>query len=183
MIIAVAALASVVTVAMSTAAACVPMPFVSIQPRASGPAGSAVTVAGASFPGPVELRWNGPDGTLLGSAEGPDFSKEVKVPAAPQGLYVVFAVARDPGGGVAGTASAAFQVTATAGAESDAQTAEVRDRGTASSARPRSGPGTEALILAGVGLLVLGGLAGVLAARFRRRADLSAELPEPKVAS
>ncbi|MDP9023286.1 MAG: hypothetical protein M3N57_11460, partial [Actinomycetota bacterium] len=52
-----------------------------ISPHA-GPAGTQVTVTVEGFAdGPVEIRWDDRDGPLLATAEGPDFTVEVTVPA------------------------------------------------------------------------------------------------------
>ncbi len=49
----------------------------------SGPPGTEVTVDVEGFvSGPVELRWDRRDGPLLATAEGPDFTVRVNVPAA-----------------------------------------------------------------------------------------------------
>ncbi|HVE46580.1 MAG TPA: hypothetical protein VNA57_07535 [Acidimicrobiales bacterium] len=166
-------LAAVAVGAGGLAWACVPMPFMSVQPRASGPPGSEVTVIGASFPGPVDIRWNGHDGALLASAEGPDFSRMVKIPETPEGLYVVFGVARDPAGGVAATASAAFQVIGPRRPGPPDARQQEAGPGPASPSVPSSeGLGAGTLVPAGVLLLALGVLAGLLVARRRRRAPV-----------
>lgn len=78
---------------MGLASACTPAAYIQISPR-SGPAGLVTTVSAGSFwPGPVQIRWNGADGPLLGDAQGPNFSVSVTIPAAaPPGVHYVMAV-------------------------------------------------------------------------------------------
>ena len=92
--------------------ACVPQPrLVYLEPSAFGMAESRVTVNGLGFdPGRAEVRWNAPDGALLGSAIGPNFSLPVMIPRVPDGLYSVVVISREPGGGIGNTGTAAFQV-------------------------------------------------------------------------
>lgn len=104
--------AAVAVVLVGTAWACVPQPLLVLQPRASGPSGTEVTAAGASFgEGPVEIRWNALDGELLATGAGPSFSSPVRVPSSPEGVYTVMAIQRDAGGGISGTSATVFQVT------------------------------------------------------------------------
>lgn len=152
------ALIAGLTLGVSTAAglawACVPQPrLITVQPRASGPAGSEVTVASLGFdPGRAEVRWNAADGDLLASAEGPDFSVPVKIPEAPDGVYHVVVLARSPGGEIGNTASVSFQVTSSATA-SDSP-----------APRPPAGGGlTPSRSSISTGAVLLAGAAGALA--------------------
>lgn len=110
----VAALAATVWAATGLAWACVPQAeLVTVQPRSSGPAGTAVTVAALGFdPGRAEVRWNAVDGEMLATAEGPEFSVPVTIPRAPEGLYHLIVLARAPGGEIGNTSTVSFQVTA-----------------------------------------------------------------------
>lgn len=93
--------------------ACVPQPFLLVQPRSSGPSGSQVTVQGQNMAGGrVELRWNALDGPLLGTAEGPSFSVPVTIPDQSTGLYVVVALERLPDGSFGSLARAEFAIPA-----------------------------------------------------------------------
>lgn len=94
--------------------ACVPQPAITaIDPRASGPGGAEVTVEGENFgDAPVELRWNGTSGEVLGTGNGPNFSMRVTVPDEAEGLYVLTALSRQPGGGVGATARTPFLISA-----------------------------------------------------------------------
>jgi hypothetical protein len=95
------------------ALACVRQPLVVVQPQSSGPPGTRVTVAGTGFSDDrTELRWNGQDGPLLGTATGPEFSVPVTIPEAPGGLYSLVAVLRSPDGSIGNAVRASFQITA-----------------------------------------------------------------------
>ena len=49
----------------------------------SGPPGTEVTINVEGFePGAAEIRWDGPDGPVLATTEGPDFTVRVTIPAA-----------------------------------------------------------------------------------------------------
>lgn len=88
------------------------VPSATVAPS-SGPAGSRITVSGTGFdPGPVDIRWGGASGPVIGAGEGPDFTVEVTVPDEPAGTRSVVAVPRD--GGEA-SAPAAFVVAPPAG--------------------------------------------------------------------
>lgn len=78
------------------------------------PPGTAVTVAGSTFEdGPVEIRWGGPDGPVIGVARGPNFSTSVTIPPAAPGVYYVVAVSYDEVGEPTSRAKP-FEVTAPA---------------------------------------------------------------------
>lgn len=97
--------------AISPSWACVPQPMLAVQPRASGPPGSEVTVDGANFQGGrVELRWNDSDGPLVGSAVGRTFSIPIRIPDVPPGLYALVALEREEDSSVGGVARTAFQL-------------------------------------------------------------------------
>lgn len=153
--------------ALAPAWACVPQPTItSVQPRASGPAGAEVTVAGENFEdGPVELRWNEVQGPLLGESDGPAFSIPVTVPDDPEGLYVLIALSRQAGGGVGATARTSFLV-----GEPAAPSATTQPAKDSEPAPPAQTGWPATPVLAGVALVVFagGGLAGWGCARGRR---------------
>ncbi len=161
--------ALIMLVGASVAWACVPQPrLITLQPRASGPAGSQVTVAALGFdPGKAEIRWNGADGELLGTANGPDFRVEVTIPQVGDGLYHVVVLARSPGGEIGNTNTVAFEVSA----DEAAGTAETPAPGPPSDVeteRPTSRPtsASAALLFAGGGgLVALGCIGGLVLAR------------------
>ena len=90
-------------------------PSATVAPS-SGPAGSRITVTGTGFdPGPVDIRWGGASGPVIGAGMGPDFTVEATVPDEPAGTRSsVVAVPRD--GGEA-SAPAAFVVAPPAGGD------------------------------------------------------------------
>ena len=84
-------------------------PAVALAP-ASGPSGSSTTVTATNFAAvPVKVRWDSPNGPVLGSATGPDFTKRVTIPAGAIGSHSIFAV---PSINSADRASAVFRITA-----------------------------------------------------------------------
>lgn len=172
LLIVVLAVGGVVTAAMAWA--CVPQPLVAIQPRASGPAGSQVTVQASAVNGDVELRWNGIQGPELGKATGPSFSLPVTIPQAPEGLYAIIAVERLADGSARSTGRAAFLVTG-AGSPAPAPAAlpppPAKDTTT-------GGPSAGVLALAALGLLGAGAAGGALATR-RRKPDAAVATPVP----
>lgn len=150
--------------------ACVPQPLISIQPQSSGPPGSQVTVEGASLGrGAVEIRWNKLDGPMLAKAVGPNLSQPVTIPEAPEGLYTVIVVERDPNGGIASSGRAAFQVTG-AGATSPPGSPE-QGTGAAAAAADKASSGLDPALAwgGGVALLLAGGLGGTWLGQRRRR--------------
>jgi Ca2+-binding RTX toxin-like protein len=104
---------SAMVVAVSVAWACVPTPgIVSVQPT-SGPAGSTVTVQGYNFTAneAVNITWAS-NGALLGTSMGPNFTKQVTIPAAAQpGCHQIAAANIDPIHGPHGEGRANFEVT------------------------------------------------------------------------
>ena len=74
--------------------ACVPIPLVTVLPRASAPAGTTVMVQGENFPGPVEIRWNSLEGPLLATAQDANVPTAVQVPSGPTGLSMVIVLTR-----------------------------------------------------------------------------------------
>lgn len=154
------------TVAAGTAWACIPQPLLTVQPQAFGPPGAKVKVTGLNFGNfPVELRWNGFDGERLQTVNGPEFTADVTIPAAPDGIYVVLGVPRAVDGSVAGTVPAAvFQVTA-----SGVRGPEQASAGTGPKARePSPSISKASAAVGGAGLLALG-LAVGLAVSHRRK--------------
>ena len=143
--------------------ACVPQPFIVVQPQASGASGTEVEVVGTNFdPGPAEIRWNGLDGALLAKAEGPSFAATITVPDDAEGLYTLIALSRGAQGEVIGTARAAFAVTG-------------EDQATPPPAPPPAAEDTEASssplvpMAFGAGLMALGGVGGAALDRRRRQ--------------
>lgn len=97
----------------SWASACVPVPLISLQPRASGPAGAQVKVDGIDFAGGVtEVRWNALDGPLLARGSAGNFTVSVTIPPAEDGFYSIVALVRMPDASVGVKAVTPFQVTA-----------------------------------------------------------------------
>lgn len=170
--------AAAMLAAATVAWACVPQPrLITLQPRSSGPAGSAVTVAALGFdPGRAEIRWNAGDGELLGTANGPDFSVGVTVPQVAVGLYHVVVLARSPGGEIGNTSTVSFEVTAEGGAAAAAPSPPApQPRGEPMGGSSRTTSVTAALLFAGGGgLVALGCLGGILLSRQGRR-ELPAE--------
>lgn len=79
--------------------ACTPSAYLNPLEPSQGAQGTRVTVTGAKFePREVEIRWNGREGAMLGTASGPSFSVQVTIPAAADGVYYVTAVQRVAGG-------------------------------------------------------------------------------------
>lgn len=83
--------------ASSLAWACTQQALITLIPPFA-PAGKTVTVKGERFaPGaPVEIRWNGTSGAILGIAEGPDFVTEITVPKdARPDVYLLVGIQRN----------------------------------------------------------------------------------------
>lgn len=145
----------------SGAWACVPQPIIFVQPRASGPPGSQVTVDGQNFESSrAEIRWNAFDGPLLAAATGPNFSASITIPPAPDGLYTLIALIREASGGIGGVTRAAFQVVGPDGVKAGA--APVTSR-----ARASSGVSPALAAVGGGALVALGGLGGLALTRRR----------------
>ncbi len=158
------------TAASGGALACVPQArLVTLQPQSFGPAGSELVVEGLAFdPAATEIRWGSPNGPLLATSMGPDFSAPVTVPDVPAGLYAIMVIVRQPGGGVGNAGRAAFQVTSSepvdgiALPEPGGRSGPIDDLAGASSL---SRPQVVALVVAGLTLLTTGVLSGALLAR------------------
>jgi hypothetical protein len=150
----------------SVAWACVPQPYIVVQPRASGPAGAQVDVVGDNFErGSAEIRWNGLNGELLGKANGPTFSLTVTVPDDEEGLYSLIAISRGAQGEVGSIARAAFSLTG-----SDQPVVDARKATTATGEREdSSSPSPLPAMVAGGALVVAGAAAGAGAVRFSGR--------------
>lgn len=159
----VAALASSVGAGISWA--CVPQPNIWLQPRSFAAPGEQLTVEGVNFEQNIELRWNGVDGPLLGSAPSPSFSVPITLPDVPDGLYVLVALERAQGGGMGNVARAPVQLAREKGPTDDGSVAVP----TADDSQPsRSTVAATVFGLAGsVSLVVVGAIAG--ASRARRR--------------
>lgn len=111
---------AVVAFVATAAWACTAVPSVSSGLR-SGPAGIHVPLDGTGFaPADVEIRWNTPDGPIVGAAMGPDFSTTFTVPEVSPGIYYVVALQKGPDGSVIGKASDTFELMATAGSPAGA---------------------------------------------------------------
>lgn len=144
--------------------ACVPQPYLLVEPRSSGPPGTKVEVVGTNFEaGPPEIRWNGIDGTLLGKASSPQFSLTVAIPDDDEGLYALVAVSRGPQGQVTGVTRAAFAVTRTKSATTRT-TSSPRARST-----DRSSSSPVPAMLLGATLTAAGGAGGAALTRRRLR--------------
>lgn len=106
---------AVAVLAVAPALACTPTANVELNPR-SGEPGSAITVSGSVFdPGgaPVEIRWGGTSGDIVGRTgvnEAGQFSLTVILPRAEPGHYIVSAIQRLNDGGYKRSA-ASFEVT------------------------------------------------------------------------
>ena len=112
--ISVLAILAVVSLGMSAAAmawACSPQAYIFLS-STGGHAGQRMTVNGHGFiDGPVQIRWNGAYGALVGTTRGPDFSTTIRVPAnAAPGIAYIHGVARDAAGRLVGDAVKAFRV-------------------------------------------------------------------------
>lgn len=143
---------------------CVPQPLISLQPRSSGPGGSKVIVdAIAVDPGRVEVRWNGLDGELLATAEGPKFSLPVAIPQVTEGLYTIVVLARDANGAVGSSGRAAFLVTSSS--DSSASSSSPPSMVSTPSPPPSSDVASPALLGMGLGVAVVGGLIGAAVVR------------------
>lgn len=90
--------------------ACQPIQLVSILPRSSGPVGSAITVQGENFNGPVEIRWNSIEGPLLATVQDATVPTTVRVPSVPGGLYLVIMLTRQADRTVSTVGRATFLV-------------------------------------------------------------------------
>lgn len=161
--LAAAGLLALVTVAAGVAWACVPLrSFVALQPRASGPAGTQVTVVGLGFDAnvPVEIRWNDIVGPQLASASGPDFRAAVTIPPAPEGLYSVIVVSRGQDGVLGSAATATFLVTGPGGSDGSSGPPGAAPATAAGSTSSSASP-TPFLIWAVVVLLIAGAAGAV----------------------
>lgn len=178
---AVAATVGVVVATVGVAAvawACVPQPYLVVQPRASGAVGDEVEVVGENFdPGPVEVRWNALDGELLGKAAGPSFAAKVIVPEDEAGLYSLLAISRGPQGQVVGIARVAFSLTGAEPGVAPAGDASGAGAGGSGSGTGDSSSSPIAPMAFGAALVAAGGAAGAGAMRWsgRRRASVQAE--------
>lgn len=172
---------AVAVLATATAAwACLPQPYIVVQPRSSGPAGSEIVVEGARFgEGPIEVRWNGLDGPQLASATGPDFTVTAAIPSDPPGLYTLLVVSRASDGGVDSVQRAVFDITAEGGdPATDVGSGTEPGAAAAGAAADPEGPAqpgpsgydTGVQAAAGVGLLALGAVLGAGLSRRRRGA-------------
>lgn len=142
--------------------ACAPQPFVTLQPGASGPPGTAITIAGRNFgSGIVEVRWNAFDGSLLASTQGPEFTASASIPQAADGLYNLIIFRRDVDNSAGLSISAPFQVTRSLDPSGNRAPARSPASGGGS-----SGLGDHVVLVA---LFVGGVLIGLLAAMTLRR--------------
>lgn len=171
--------------------ACVPQPFIFLEPVSSGPPGSEVTVQGLRFGEPdIEIRWQTPDGPTLATATGGDFSVLVTIPEAPPGLYALLVIARAPGGGIDSVQRAVFQVTEEGSSGvSQGLPEESAGEGHGASSVPVPSPSPlptpvgdfAVLAAAGAGLLALGALCGIkLARRSEAAARRGEDDPRPE---
>lgn len=155
---------------------CVPQPFLSISPLASGPVGAQVTVYGTDFgSGDVEIRWNGVQGSLLAEAAGDEFSMPVTIPEAPVGLYLMVGLIRDGNGNVTQKGAASFEVTEAARTTPDRSTeaGQVGESGSDDGSGPS---GTAAAGLA-AGALAMATVGGFIGAAISSREHRSSRAP------
>jgi hypothetical protein len=151
------------------ALACVPQPYILVQPRASGPAGATVEIVGANFEmDEAELRWNGLDGVLLAKASGSSFSTSVTIPDEPEGLYTLLAISRGAQGEIFEVARTPFSVTSTGLDDAEESSPSPTESGSSSPVLP---------MLAGAGLVVLAGAGGAVIARRSPRSSPSRSGP------
>lgn len=156
-------------VAAASAWACVPYPYVFVEPRASAPPGTEVTVSGSGFGADsLEVRWRAIDGALLVKANGPTFSVPVTVPDEPPGLYTLLVVSRGRGGEVLGATSTVFDVTGPASAEARTIPPETPATATQPSSVPTASIEIPVATALGAALFGAGVAAGALASRRRR---------------
>lgn len=154
--------------------ACIPQPLVSVDPRASGPAGATVNVVGSNFPsGEVEVRWNSVQGELLGkvSSGGSQVSVSIDIPQTGEGLYALIVFIRSPSGGIGSSARAAFEVTAAGPGRGDDLSRSSRTGGGGGIGRTsRSSIAlTPWAIVGGAGAFAVAGFAGVVVGTWLRR--------------
>lgn len=92
------ALATIVATA-AVAWACTADSYVDLS-STTGKAGDTITVNGKGFVGgaPVEIRWDGTGGPLMGTGQGPRPTVNVTIPDVPPGTYYVFGIAREEDG-------------------------------------------------------------------------------------
>lgn len=114
-----AAIVVAVVAATSVAWACTAWTGMYPLSEPAGPAGTEVTVRGTSpIPGPVEIRWDGLKGKILGVTQagareqGGEFIADVKIPKAAPGVHYVVVVSSGQGG----WSRAAFKIPGKSGA-------------------------------------------------------------------
>lgn len=157
---------------ISAAWACVPVAnLVSLRPDSSGPAGSRIVVNGLGFSEtPVEIRWNAPNGPRLAAAHGPNFSAKVTIPNAPAGLHTLIVLERQQDGSIGNAGSTPFDVTGrdeTGSSPATGTDAQPMAEPVPSSERSW-GPRWLAPAAAGIALVLVGALGGVMVTRSRR---------------
>lgn len=153
--------------------ACFPFPVLSVQPRASGPAGAQVTVEGVDFgDGATEVRWNAIDGPLLGHGSAERFSASVTIPQAEAGVYSIVGLARKTDGSVGVKAVTPFEVSSGAGVPTVAGSSPASSpglRGATSSTADLSTTAIAGLLLGGLAVSLAGGIGGAYLFTRRRR--------------
>lgn len=155
--------------------ACIPQAkLVTVQPRSSSPAGSEVTINALGLDaGRAEIRWNAPDGKVLATATGPNFSAPLTIPDAPEGLYALVVLSRQADGSVGNTATASFQVGGSAGP--GGQPAESPFAGGRPESKPPKAPSASpsrlAMAVVVLAALALGALGGARLGPGRRRSE------------
>ena len=155
-------LAALAVGASSRAWACFPYPVVSVQPQASGPSKTEVTVSGVDFEtNKVEVRWNALDGPMLGTGQGPNFSVPVTIPEAEDGLYTLFALSRAADDSIVFKSAAVFQITSSGATRPAARAAVPPSPSASASSSDDSSPPVGLLVAGGLGLVALGGLGGL----------------------
>lgn len=167
-VIAGAVAVSAVLGATSVAWACTAQLGTEVKPGMAG-VGAAFTVEGDGAPGPVEIRWDGADGQVLGIVpDGTAYAAAVRVPETSPGVHTVVAVSREADGTVTSSGKAAIEVLAPGGARA------LSPASLYTSSQPAAANGSQMAIgagLLGAGLVALFG--GFAVVEVRRRKALA----------
>ncbi len=163
------ALVAVTVAGANGAWGCFPLPVLTVQPRASGPGGTQVTVEGVDFGEGVEseIRWNAIDGPLLARGSRGAFSVSVTIPQVDDGDYAIVAFSRLVDDSVGVKAATTFRIDSRATVGRSPTSAVTTDR-SSSTSDALSPAATAALALIGGAVFVAGGLGGAFLSRRRR---------------
>lgn len=174
--VAVVGVAGMVFTGGAWAWACTVQPRVVSTSAESGPPRSAITVRGEAVApaGPVELRWDGVRGPVIGTAvadESRRFEARATIPDSDPGIHAIMVVSQD-----AGVGRIPFEVTPSSA--STATAARVSSPWTVAGTDSSGGSGTGGALLVGAGLLGVGAAAlsggAAVAALGRRRVPVGA---------